>query len=117
MDMLDRHSCQHSTSAHRTKTHAWKCKAFGGEWVFAGFIKLAHDIFNLAAPYFLQRLLRHIQSKDEKSRIEGLFWALGLFICGLMVAVLVTQYFVRVFEVRSATLHALQVDHACSATC
>ena len=76
-------------------------KAFGGLWVCAGFLKLAHDCFNLAAPYFLRRLLQHIQSTDKKERLEGLFWALGLFGCGFMVAILITQHFVRIFKARA----------------
>lgn len=76
-------------------------KAFGGLWMWAGVLKFAHDCFNLAAPYFLRRLLQHIQSTDQRQRVEGLLWALGLFACGLMVAVLITQHFVRIYKARS----------------
>lgn len=73
--------------------------AFGGLWLWAGAFKFVHDCFNLAAPYFLRRLLQHIQSPSREQHLTGLLWALGLFGCGFMVAVLVTQHFQRVYRV------------------
>jgi ATP-binding cassette, subfamily C (CFTR/MRP), member 1 len=82
-------------------------KTFGGLWLWAGVFKFVHDCFNLAAPFFLRRLLQHIQSQDESQRLTGLLWALGLFVCGMMVAIMITQHFERVYRTMSFVKSAL----------
>lgn len=72
-------------------------RAFGPGWLAAGLIKLVHDCVNLSSPFILRQLLSHMQ--DSGHRGFGLLWALALFGCGVTVALLVNQYFVRVFNV------------------
>lgn len=72
-------------------------RAFGPGWLAAGLIKLVHDCVNLSSPFILRQLLAHMQ--DSGHRGYGLLWALALFACGITVALLVNQYFIRVFNV------------------
>ena len=71
-------------------------RAFGRGWAFAGVVKLVHDILNLSSPYILRQLLIHKQ--EGYGRFSGLAWAAALFVAGLSVAVLVNDYFLRVFN-------------------
>lgn len=71
--------------------------AFGAPWLRAGAIKFVHDFVNLSSPYFLRGLLRHIQ--EDGGSGTGMGWALGLFCCGMVTALLVNQYFLRVYNV------------------
>ena len=71
--------------------------AFGAPWARAGLIKLVHDCVNLSSPYFLRKLLQHIQQEGDEG--SGLVWALALFCCGMTTAILVNQYFLRVYNV------------------
>lgn len=72
-------------------------RAFGPGWVAAGLLKLVHDCVNLSSPFILRQLLSHMQESGHRG--YGLLWALALFACGVTVALLVNQYFVRVFNV------------------
>jgi ATP-binding cassette, subfamily C (CFTR/MRP), member 1 len=71
-------------------------RAFGANWLKAGLIKLVHDCVNLSSPFFLRKLLQHIQNDGDQG--TGLGWAVALFCCGTTTAILVNQYFVRVFN-------------------
>jgi hypothetical protein len=83
--------------------------AFGTYWAAAGLIKLVHDCVNLSSPYILRQLLLH--KKEHNHKLTGLGWAALLFLSGFTVAVLVNQYFLRVFRVslylKASLVHAL----------
>jgi ATP-binding cassette subfamily C (CFTR/MRP) protein 1 len=84
-------------------------RAFGKYWAAAGLMKLIHDCINLSSPYILRQLLLHKKAGADK--LTGLGWAVALFFSGSTVAVLVNQYFLRVFrvslQIKASLVHAL----------
>ena len=84
-------------------------RSFGARWAFAGLIKLVHDGFNLSTPYVLRRLLK--AKKEDHDISAALGYAVLLFVCGVTTALLVNQYFLRVFNtslyIKAALIQAL----------
>lgn len=84
---------------------AW---AFGGLWIFAGFIKFLGRCFVLVQPFLLREFLKSIASTEPHARLYSLYWGLLMCLCGVASTLLATQSSVRISRVRMSMRQGLK---------
>ncbi|XP_026732665.1 multidrug resistance-associated protein 1-like isoform X2 [Trichoplusia ni] len=73
------------------------CLAFGGQFLFAIFLKVLNDILIFASPELLKHLIGFIEGKEPMWR--GYAYAVGMFVCAILQSLLLGQYFFKVYTV------------------
>ncbi|KAJ8721589.1 hypothetical protein PYW07_002364 [Mythimna separata] len=71
------------------------CLAFGGQFLFAVFLKVIHDVMIFASPQLLSLLIEFIDSGDQPVW-KGYMYAVSMLACVLVQSMFLGQYFIKV---------------------
>jgi ATP-binding cassette, subfamily C (CFTR/MRP), member 1 len=75
-------------------------KAFGGLWVYAGFLHLIECSLLFSAPLLMRELLKSIPSTAPSAHLTSIFWAITMTAFALSATIVRQQY-----EILLSTVH------------
>ncbi|KAH9112446.1 hypothetical protein LEN26_013282, partial [Aphanomyces euteiches] len=96
----------------KAKPRLWMAlaRSFGGPFIAAGFLKLLHDSMQFVAPMVMKLMIDFL--RDPSAELStGLYYALAIFVAGVVQSFSLRQYFFLCFETgmrfRSAVVTAV----------